>query len=100
MAPTAAHLRAAADVLRAHARGLDLTLAPLAGRASPATWEGPAATAFRLGARDVIGRVEGAGAALRATADRLDAAADRLDARARAAEEAREGRHDGFDRGR
>ncbi len=93
MAPTPAHLRAAADGLRRTARRLDVELAPLVALGDHRTWEGPAATAHRRAAADADARRAGATAGLRAVAARLDQRADEAEAaEERAAEEARRAR--------
>lgn len=90
MAPTAAHLRVAADGLRTTARRLDADLDPLADKGDHRTWEGPAATAYRRAAADIEGRAEQVTAGLRSLATLLDQRAEELVRRAE--EEARRSR--------
>lgn len=82
MAPTAAHLRVAADGLRTTARRLDAELDPLAETGDHRTWEGPAATAYRRAAAGVEGRAEQVTAGLRSLAALLDQRAEELVRRA------------------
>ncbi len=84
MAPTPAHLRAAADRLRATARRLDAGLDPLAGLGGHATWQGPAATSHRRAAVGIEDQMATVVVDLTRCADRLDRRADALEAAAAA----------------
>lgn len=89
MAPTPAHLRAAAEGLRTTARRLDLDLGPLAEKGDGRTWEGQAATGYRRAATDAEARGRRVTDGLRRIAARLEATATQVE-QAEQAEQARE----------
>ncbi|QYG91984.1 hypothetical protein HC251_05725 [Iamia sp. SCSIO 61187] len=72
MSRSPAHLRTAAEAVRALADALAADFAGLDAHSGPATWEGPAATAHRGRAAVVAFDARVAAVGLRALADRLD----------------------------